>query len=201
MLGGGSGNGNNNCAKHIVRKPKTSSIANGNDVQISHIEPHTGRVHVLTTLPDYAYLECAAIVSNGWFHYVFFDNSNAQYVGSIDLQSSAYKKYHVAIPNVLGQIFNLASMSRMGSELVFSTDSGLVGLVQPILGVVDIIGFIKLGNSKMVLAGSVFLNDNLLTLLSGSASGASNVLAVRGDKGFSYVDVDAGNYTVSLANF
>lgn len=191
-------------------------VTNGDDAEVSFINPSTGAVQLLTTVPGYAFLECGALATNNplsknWFHYIWVDYSNNIFTGSVqlpgalvDANTAIGEKFQflaVGVPAIYGLIINLASTSSLGSSFVVSTEHGLILLVQPELGIISPFGALDKNKGKVSLAASTLTSDGqLLTFLKGE----SNQLAVRsGDANHTtkYVPIDASDYVVSLANF
>ena len=165
--------------------------------QVAAIDPTTGVIEVLTDVPGYAFLECAAVISNGWFHYFWLDYDNTQYTGSLSLSSHEF--HAVRVPDIFGLVLNLASFPGLGSSLVASTEHGLVALVQPEMGILtDPYAMFKAAEGQVALGASTMVGGQLLTLLK-ATSGLR--LATTTNHTTKYVDVDAGDYSVFLGNF
>jgi hypothetical protein len=169
-----------------------------NIAEISLVNYKTGEIKLLTKVPGESFLECAAIVDNNWFHYVWLDDAGTIYTGSIDLLNPKLF-LQVAIPQEYGLILNLAVH---GGVLVASTELGHVLTIDQKIGKVAALGKLDISKYQVTLGASTIIGENLYTL-QGGQGGQGNLLATFNGANYSasYLPLDSGEYKVSLANF
>ena len=135
-------------------------------VEIFLVSPMTGEVAALVSVPGYAFLECASATANDWFHYMYEDESQAQYTMSVNLVTR--KLYSVRVPiNLFGMVLNFIVEDPTSSTFYVVTEQGTIHEIQPELQhcslPIRIIDSSKFG--KIQLSFSIWENSSIYTML------------------------------------